>query len=125
MRELLESEDEVWESYQACKKEQGLIVTQLDETNVTVLSKPPVSTPSPANSNFSGVWGGGAVISVEGNSLTIDMSIAGHPQAKGKINPNNPLKAEVNFPDDKTHTATLVSPDRIIWSNGTYWNRSQ
>jgi hypothetical protein len=84
-----------------------------------------VSSATQTNS-FAGQWGDGrTVISVEGNSLTIDMSASNRPNAKGEINPQKPSEAIVNFPDDSTFKARLISPDLIEWSNGTIWERKQ
>lgn len=76
------------------------------------------------STNFAGQWDGGAVISVDGNSLVIDMSAVNRSNATGLINPQNPLEAVVTFPDNGIFTARLSNPDLIEWSNGTHWTRT-
>ncbi len=76
---------------------------------------------------FAGVWlyeeKPGPVITVSEDNVTIDMSAYNRPEATGKIVSDN--KISVNFKDDSTFTGQLVDKDRIEWSNGTVWNRSQ
>lgn len=61
----------------------------------------------------------GPVISVNGNSISIDMSAYKRPTALGSIVDSSNIT--VNFPDDKTYTATLQSPNLIKWSNNSMW----
>ncbi len=70
-------------------------------------------------SAFPGVWGGGSLISENGNILTITMG--NRPNATGTR--HSETNATVNFPDDRTLEATLVNNDLIQWSNNTTWKR--
>jgi hypothetical protein len=79
---------------------------------------------------FSGTWKyedkfGPKISNARANSaeLKIDMSRYGRPTALGYHNPDSPSQATFNFPDDATHTATLVAPHCIKWSNGTIWTK--
>ena len=79
---------------------------------------------------WAGVWAGGAIISVDGNKLTIDMSFHKRIPATGTIDANDPTKATVTFPDDRTYKAQL-SNGKITWflaSNSAlwgFWDRSK
>jgi len=79
---------------------------------------------------WAGVWAGGAIISVDGNKLTIDMSFYKRIPATGTIDANDPTKATVTFPDDRTYKAQL-SNGKITWflaSNSAlwgFWDRSK
>jgi hypothetical protein len=53
--------------------------------------------------------------------VSVDQSAFGRPTGRGGVTDNNHLT--VSFPDDRTYTATLVAPDRIVWSNGSVWPR--
>ena len=89
-----------------------------------------------ANLLWAGVWAGGAIISVDGNKLTIDMTFdRNRPKATGTIDANDPTKATVTFPDGPdggpvTHKAEL-SNGKITWflaSNSAlwgFWDRSK
>lgn len=68
-------------------------------------------------------WNGslGPVISVNGDSLWIDMSAYGRPGATGRI--LDKFTIEVTFPDDATYIGTLVRENRIEWPNGTIWEK--
>jgi hypothetical protein len=55
------------------------------------------------------------------NMMGINMSQFGRPPASGYK--TSASQAVFQFPDDATHTATLVSPTCIKWSNGTIWER--
>jgi hypothetical protein len=74
---------------------------------------------------FAGTWryegNIGPKISQVGDRLRVNMSHYGRPIAQGTI--TSPSVASVVFPDDATHTATLVSPSCIKWSNGTMWTK--
>jgi hypothetical protein len=55
------------------------------------------------------------------NRLKIDMSKYSRPTAYGDT--ISPSQATFEFTDDATHTATLVSPSCMKWSNGTTWTK--
>ncbi|AFY94493.1 hypothetical protein [Chamaesiphon minutus] len=55
------------------------------------------------------------------DEMKIDMSKYGRPPALG--NKIGSSQASFNFPDDAVHTATLVSPNCIKWSNSTTWTK--
>ncbi len=74
--------------------------------------------------DLNGQWtsGGvlGPVITVHGNSLSIDMPKP-RPKATGSIVDSSHIS--VNFPDDKSYTATLERPGAIKWSNNSVWTK--
>jgi hypothetical protein len=53
--------------------------------------------------------------------LKINMTAYRRPPATGYK--TSASQAIFEFPDDATHTATLVSPNCIKWSNGTIWTK--
>ncbi|MFZ2157936.1 MAG: hypothetical protein WAV72_17685 [Bradyrhizobium sp.] len=73
--------------------------------------------------NLNGNWTDGsshsAVISVDFKALTVDMSAFGRPRAHGTVVDGTSIN--VTFPDDKTYTGQLQSPNKIRWSNGSVW----
>ncbi len=75
--------------------------------------------------NLNGNWTDGssrsAVISVDFSSLTVDMSGFNRPTAHGTVVDGSSIK--VTFPDDKTYTGQIVSPNKIVWSNGSSWTK--
>jgi hypothetical protein len=75
--------------------------------------------------DLTGQWavGGvpGPVISVNGNSISIDMSAYNRPTALGSF--VNSSGITVHFPDDKTYTGTLQPPNTIQWSNNSAWTK--
>jgi hypothetical protein len=76
--------------------------------------------------NLNGRWTLGygshpAVISASPTSLTIDMSGFNRPSAHGSILDGSNIR--VTFPDDKTFTGKLESPNIIKWSNGSVWKK--
>ncbi len=81
--------------------------------------EPPISTVI----NLVGIWASGGVagpvISVSGNSISIDMSAYNRPTAKGLVTDSSHIT--VDFSDDTTFTATLQLPNTILWSNGSSW----
>jgi hypothetical protein len=86
-----------------------------------------------ANLLWAGVWAGGAIISVDGNKLTIDMTFdRNRPKATGTIDANDPTKATVTFPDDPDGTFKgELSNGIITWSRASnsavfgFWDRSK
>lgn len=75
--------------------------------------------------DFAGTWKflgrPGPIVTQTGDQLSVDMSAYGRPVAKGTVTP--PSAAKVNFPDDGTFGATLVSPSCIKWTNTTIWTK--
>ena len=59
--------------------------------------------------------------SASDNRLKIDMSKYSRPTAYGDV--ISPSQATFEFTDDARHTATLVSPSCMKWSNGTTWTK--
>jgi hypothetical protein len=55
------------------------------------------------------------------DEMKIDMNTYGRPPALG--NKIGSSQASFNFPDDATHTATLVGPSCMKWSNSTTWTK--
>lgn len=56
-----------------------------------------------------------------GDNLRVDMSRYSRPMALGNV--TAPSNASVQFTDDATHTATLIGPNCMKWSNGTTWTK--
>jgi phospholipase C len=75
--------------------------------------------------DLNGQWmsGGvlGPIITVEGNSISVDMSALKRPKALGTVINNSDIS--VRFPDDKTYSGVLQKPDTIRWSNNSTWTR--
>ncbi len=74
---------------------------------------------------FAGTWQyegeyGPKVVQL-GDELRVGMSKYNRPTALGNV--TAPGKATVNFTDDAIHTATLIGPNCIKWSNGTTWTK--
>ena len=76
--------------------------------------------------NLDGRWayGGipGPLISVNGNSLAVDMSAYNRPTAHGTVTDSSDIM--VTFPDDKAYTGKLQPPARILWSNNSTWTKA-
>lgn len=74
---------------------------------------------------FSGRWRHegrpGPTVTQIGNRLDVNMAAYGRPSAEGVL--TGPSTASVRFPDDAIHTATLIGPACMQWSNGTYWTK--
>ena len=75
--------------------------------------------------DLNGQWmsGGvlGPVITVHGNSISIDMSALKRPAAAGTV--VNSSDISVNFPDDKAYSGVLQKPATIRWSNNATWTK--
>jgi len=75
--------------------------------------------------NLNGKWAYGGIpgpaISVEGNSIVIDMSAYNRPTAQGTITDSADIM--VIFPDDKEYTGQLQPPGEILWSNNSAWTK--
>ncbi len=75
--------------------------------------------------DLNGQWmsGGvlGPVITVHGNSISIDMSALKRPAAAGTV--LNSSDISVNFPDDKAYSGVLQKPGTIRWSNNATWTK--
>ncbi len=74
---------------------------------------------------FAGTWQyegeyGPKVVQL-GDELRVGMSKYNRPTALGNV--TAPGKATVNFTDDAIHTATLIGPNCLKWSNGTTWTK--
>jgi hypothetical protein len=71
--------------------------------------------------DLSGTWASGGVpgpvVSVNGNSLSVNMSHYNRPTAAGSILDSSHVT--VTFPDDNTYTGTLQPPITIQWSNNS------
>jgi hypothetical protein len=76
--------------------------------------------------DLNGNWTDGgpriAVIFEGPSSINVDMSDFDRPTAHGSIVDASTIT--VTFPDDKTYTGQLVSPNTIRWSNGSTWTRT-
>jgi hypothetical protein len=78
--------------------------------------------------NLNGSWNAGAgntrpVITENGGIISINMSAFGRPTARGGLTDSGSHIA-ISFPDDQIYTGTLVTPNRINWSNGTSWTKA-
>lgn len=78
-----------------------------------------------ASIDLNGTWAyagvPGPVISVQGSSISVDMSIYKRPTATGSI--LNSSEISVSFPDDTTYTGKLQPPNTIQWSNNSAWTK--
>jgi phospholipase C len=63
----------------------------------------------------------GPVITVHGNSISIDMSALKRPAAVGTV--VNGSDISETFPDDKTYSGVLQTPGTIRWSNNSTWTK--
>lgn len=85
-----------------------------------------ISTLASSNTlvDLNGKWASGGVpgpvISVNGNSIAVDMSAYHRPSAQGSIVDNTTIT--VTFPDDKTYSGKLT-PNTITWSNNSTWTK--
>jgi hypothetical protein len=75
--------------------------------------------------DLNGAWASGGVpgpvISVSGNSISVDMSAYKRPTAHGSVIDSSHIT--VTFPDDKTYTGILQLPSTIVWSNNSAWTK--
>jgi hypothetical protein len=75
--------------------------------------------------DLNGSWTDGsarsAVIYEGPSSIRIDMSDYDRPDAHGSIVDASDIK--ITFPDDKTYTGQVQSPNKIRWSNGSVWTK--
>ncbi len=82
-------------------------------------------TPIQTVFDLNGGWmsGGvlGPVITVHGNSISVDMSALGRKTAVGTV--VNGSGISVTFPDDTTLSGVLQPPGTIRWSNNSTWTR--
>lgn len=74
---------------------------------------------------FEGSWNylgrPGPIVRQFGLQLSVNFEMYGRPNPFGEV--TGVSTARVFFPDDTTHTATLVSPHCLAWSNGSFWTR--
>jgi phospholipase C len=107
-----------------------------DTTYTGVLEAPDVITWS-NNSNWTkvaafqtvidlnGRWmsGGvlGPVITVHGNSISVDMSALSRPTAVGTVVTDSDIS--LTFPDDTTYSGVLQPPGTINWANNSTWTK--
>jgi hypothetical protein len=86
---------------------------------------PPAWTAIKTAIDLNGAWTDGssrnAVISVNVNDLTVNMSAFNRPAAHGTIVGFSTIT--VTFPDDRTYTGQLEGGNRIRWSNGSVWTK--
>jgi hypothetical protein len=73
------------------------------------------------NGKWSGGHGPGPFISVNGTSISVDMSAFGRPTAHGTVVNNSTIS--VTFPDAGTVTGQLLAPNEILWSNHSLWTK--
>lgn len=101
---------------------EGIFTVLYTATAVTVLP-PSLVPPSTTIFDLNGQWLPGPVISVLGNTITVDMSPLGRPTATGVV--LDPSTIQVTFPDGGTFTGQLATgPQRILWSNNTVWTKA-
>jgi hypothetical protein len=86
---------------------------------------PPAWTAIKTAIDLNGAWTDGgsqyAVISVNVNDLTVNMSAFSRPAAHGTIVGFSTIT--VTFPDDRTYTGQLEGGNKIRWSNGSVWTK--
>ncbi len=106
-----------------------------DRTNTGVLENPGVirwsdgsswtKVASPTIFDLNGRWTGGTgpgpFFSVNGNGLSVDMSAFHRPTATGFV--INSTTISMTFPDDRTNTGRLESPNTIRWSDNSLWTK--
>jgi hypothetical protein len=80
-----------------------------------------VNTVMDLNGNWTDGSARSAVIWEGPKSIKIDMSDFDRPDASGSIVDATNIK--ITFPDDRTYTAQLQSPNKIKWSNGSVWTK--
>jgi hypothetical protein len=80
-----------------------------------------VNTVMDLNGNWSDGSDRTAVIYEGAKSIKINMSDYDRPNAQGTIVNSSNIK--VKFPDDKEYTAQLIAPNKIKWSNGSFWTK--
>jgi phospholipase C len=75
--------------------------------------------------DLNGKWMSGGVlgpaITVQGNSISIDMHALNRPTATGTV--VSASEISVHFPDDKTYSGALQKPGAIVWSNNSSWSK--
>ncbi len=71
--------------------------------------------------SWTGGTGPGPFISVNGSTLSVDMSAFRRPTAHGSVIDASTIS--VTFPDDRTNTGRLESPNVIRWSDGSFWTK--
>src|SRR5262245_59473749 len=80
------------------------------------------SAPIPTLINLNGRWAsGGTPGPLIGTFLTVHLSAYNRPAACGAV--VGVLRITATFPDDATYTWTLQIPDRIQWSNNSFWTK--
>jgi hypothetical protein len=96
-------------------------VLQAWTTFLTAATTPPITTVLDLNGTW--ITGGapGPVITVNGNAISIDLSVYKRPSAFGSIVDGSDIT--VTFPDADTYTAVLQPPGTIQWSNDTSWTK--
>ncbi|NOJ45992.1 hypothetical protein [Bradyrhizobium archetypum] len=80
-----------------------------------------VNTVMDLNGNWTDGSARSAVIWEGSKSIKIDMSDFDRHEASGSIVDATNIK--ITFPDDRTYTAQLLSPNKIKWSNGSVWTK--
>jgi hypothetical protein len=90
-------------------------------SNGTTWLKGARSTIFDLNGKWTGGTGPGPFISVNANDISVDMSAFGRPTAHGSVIDSSTIS--VTFPDDRTNTGRLLSPNSILWSDNTLWTK--
>jgi hypothetical protein len=90
-------------------------------SNGSTWSKIAAPTIFDLNGKWTGGTGPGPFISVNGTSISVDMSAFGRPTARGFV--INSSTISVTYPDDRTNTGQLLSPNTIFWSDNTLWTK--
>jgi hypothetical protein len=98
----------------------GSVPLQIDPNGPTTTAT--IKTLFDLNGKWTSGGAAGPVISVSGNAITVDMSAYKRPTAHGTV--MDAADITVTFPDDKTYTAKLQSPNKIVWSNNSSWTKS-
>jgi phospholipase C len=89
--------------------------------NIVWTKVPTIETVIDLNGQWTASGVLGPTITVQGNSISINMSALKRPTALGRVVDSSHIS--VNFPDDKTNTAVLQKPGAIQWSNNLTWTK--
>ena len=89
--------------------------------NTTWTKVPAIQTMIDLNGQWTAGGVLGPIITVHGNSISIDMSALKRPTALGTVVDSSHIS--VNFPDAKTYTGVLQRPGTIQWSNNSAWTK--
>lgn len=82
---------------------------------------PPIQTVIDLNGGWMSGGVLGPIITMHGNSISVDMSALKRPTAAGTVIDGSNIS--VTFPDDRTYSGVLQPPGTIRWSNNSTWTK--